>query len=81
MTIVELMADHRKRQVYGHDTPLPEDSDLVRILGNALMLMAREWVSHEKELAEDVRWDEPKAAPPAVTMALALFHTWEAARK
>jgi len=66
MNIIDQMADHRERQVYGHDTPLPEDAELVTILGAALMDLARE---------------SPDNCTPRVTQALAMFHVWEASRR
>jgi len=66
MNILEQMADHRERQVYGHDTPIPPDADLVEILGAALMVLARE---------------NPDNCTPRVTQALAMFHVWEASRR
>lgn len=66
LNITDEMAQDRDRQVYGHDTPQWTETELVNLLGRALMNLARA---------------NPENCTPQVTQALAIFHVWEASRK
>lgn len=64
MSIIDKMADpFQTKQVYGIEST---DSELVTILGQALMDLARA---------------NPENCTSRVTQALAIFHMWEASRR
>lgn len=80
MTVIEDMQNYRSRQVFGHDTPIAPDSELVMILGKRLMEMTRKWSELEDWVAKK-HGDRHEQVPPEITQALALFHVWEANRR
>jgi hypothetical protein len=65
--IIDQMEEARELHNFmGDDEPAMPDSDMVTILGKALMDLARE---------------NPDNCTPRVTQALAMFHVWEASRR
>jgi len=68
MNIIDQMEEARDfhKSIGPEESAAMADSDLVTVLGAALMVLARE---------------NPDNCTPRVTQALAIFHMWEASRR